>query len=56
MERIDDVRDAVACALEARGLSNRQFISEIREGKRDDGPFMLGALAWAHREARPPAE
>lgn len=49
MERIDDIRDAVASALEARGLDNRKFLSEIREGQRDDGPFMIGALAWEHR-------
>lgn len=46
MERIEDIRTAVANELEARGLSNRAFIGEIREGKRDDGPFMTGALAW----------
>lgn len=49
MERIDDIREAVATALEQRGLSNRQFIGEIRAGERDDGPFMLGALAWEQK-------
>ncbi len=49
MERIDDIREAVANALEARGHNNRQFLREIREGHRDDGPFMLGALAWDAR-------
>jgi hypothetical protein len=43
----DDIREAVAKTLEARGLDNRQFLNEIREGKRDDGPFMIGALACA---------
>lgn len=49
MERIEDIREAVATALEQRGLSNTQFLGEIREGKRDDGPFMTGALAWDQR-------
>lgn len=49
MEPIDAIREAVAEALEARGHDNRQFLREIREGQRDDGPFMLGALAWAAR-------
>ncbi|MCW2370178.1 hypothetical protein [Sphingobium sp. B11D3D] len=47
MERINDIRDAVAKALEDRGLDNRQFLGEIRAGLRDDGPFMTGALACA---------
>lgn len=49
MERINDIREAVATALEQRGLSNTQFLGEIREGKRDDCPFMIGALAWDRR-------
>ena len=49
MDRIEDIRDAVAAALEQRGLGNTQFLGEIREGKRDDGPFMTGALAWDFR-------
>lgn len=49
MDRIEDIRDTVAKALEQRGLSNAQFLGEIREGKRDDGPFMTGALAWDQR-------
>ncbi|GLT00149.1 hypothetical protein GCM10007897_15330 [Sphingobium jiangsuense] len=52
MEQIDEIRASVADELERRGLSNRQFIREIREGKRDDGPFMTGALAWHRRQAR----
>ena len=47
MERIDEIRDAVARELERRGFDNRQFLSEIRAGQRDDGPFMMGALACA---------
>jgi len=47
MERIDDIREAVANALETRGMDNRQFLDEIRAGMRDDGPFMFGALACA---------
>ncbi len=46
---LDDIREAVAAELETRGLDNRQFIAEIRNGKRDDGPFMTGALAVARR-------
>lgn len=49
MERIDDIREAVADALEKRGHDNREFLREIRAGDRDDGPFMLGALAWDAR-------
>lgn len=56
MQNIDNVRAAVADALEQRGHSNRDFIREIREGQRDDGPFMLGALAWAKVAALTPVE
>ena len=49
MEHIDDIRDAVAEALKTRGIGNPAFLEEIREGRRDDGPFMIGALAWADR-------
>lgn len=52
MEHINDIRDAVAKALEQRGLSNTQFLGEIREGKCDDGPFMTGALARDQRLQR----
>jgi len=47
MQKIEHIRAAVASELERRGLSNREFIAAIREGKRDDGPYMIGALAWA---------
>ncbi|MHA6768082.1 hypothetical protein [Sphingobium ummariense] len=50
MDRIEDVRAAVADELEARGLSNLRFIEEIRAGERDDGPYMIGALAWMRRD------
>lgn len=40
----------VADALDARGFSNKAFVAELREGKRDDSPYMVGALAWAERE------
>lgn len=49
MPKVEDIRVAVADELERRGLSNREFIAEIREGRRNDGPFMIGALAVAHR-------
>ncbi|MBB6191535.1 hypothetical protein FHS51_001762 [Sphingobium wenxiniae] len=55
MERIDDIRDAVAKALEARGMDNRQFLRDIREGRRDDGPYMIGALAW-DQQIKAPAQ
>jgi len=47
MANIGDIRDAVAKALEVRGLDNRKFLREIRDGQRDDGPYMIGALAIA---------
>ncbi|AMK26643.1 hypothetical protein K426_29545 (plasmid) [Sphingobium sp. TKS] len=49
MDHIDHIREAVAQALEKRGFDNRAFLREIREGRRDDGPYMLGALAWDER-------
>lgn len=42
---IDDVRNAVADALERVGLSNPGFIAGMRKGDHDDGPFMFGAQA-----------
>jgi hypothetical protein len=45
--KIEDVRGAVADTLEARGLDNRKFLREIRSGKRDESPYMIGALACA---------
>lgn len=54
MEQIDEIRSAVADELERLGHCNREFLREIRAGKRDDGPHMQGALAWAMRDqARP---
>jgi len=47
MEQINELRDAVASALEARGFDNREFLRQIRAGEQDDGPYMLGALAVA---------
>lgn len=45
---IEQVRAAVADALEARGHGNREFIRQVREGAQDDGPYMIGAIAeWA---------
>lgn len=48
-DRIEQVRAAVAAHLEQRGIGDRAFYEEIREGKRDAGPFMVGALAWEQR-------
>lgn len=42
---IDDVRNAVADALEKVGHGNILFIRSVREGEQDDGPFMRGAFA-----------
>ena len=56
MDHIETVRAAVADGLEARGHGNQQFLREIREGRRDDGPFMIGALIWARVQAMAPAE
>ncbi len=42
---IEQIREAVADALEARGHGNREFLRSIREGRQDSGPFMIGALA-----------
>ncbi|WP_395394891.1 hypothetical protein WBP07_06110 [Novosphingobium sp. BL-8A] len=47
MHNLNQIRDAVASELENRGLDNRKFLREIRSGKRDDGPYMIGALAAA---------
>ena len=54
MDTIENVRAAVADALETRGHGNLEFIREIREGSRDDGPFMIGALAWAKVASQTP--
>lgn len=56
LDNIEAVRAAVADGLEARGHGNQQFLREIREGRRDDGPFMIGALIWARVQAMAPAE
>lgn len=56
MPKLEAVREAVAAALEERGIGDRPFYEEIREGRRDDGPFMIGALAWAQQiEGEPEA-
>jgi len=49
MLKLEEVRDAVASELEARGIGDPPFYEQIREGRRDDGPFMIGALALAKR-------
>ncbi|WP_200844672.1 MULTISPECIES: hypothetical protein [unclassified Novosphingobium] len=54
--KIEDIRRAVADTLEARGLNNRTFLREIRTGKRDDGPYMIGALACVALRGAQPAE
>lgn len=42
---IEQVREAVAIALEKRGHGNKEFIRQVRAGEQDDGPFMIGAIA-----------
>lgn len=54
--KLEDIRERVASELEVRGIGDRPFHEEIREGRRDDGPFMVGALAWAGREAETSGE
>lgn len=55
MEQIKEIRDAVATALETRGLDNREFLRQIRSGEQDDGPYMTGALACAAVLTKQPA-
>lgn len=47
MDRIKEIRSAVASELERRGLDNRKFLRQLRAGERDEGPYMIGALACA---------
>jgi hypothetical protein len=51
MLKLEEVRETVATELEARGIGDRPFYEQIREGRRDDGPFMIGALAVAQLQA-----
>lgn len=53
MEQIEQVRAAVANALEEEGHGNPEFVRQVRVGEQDDGPYMRGALAWARRETPP---
>lgn len=58
MYEIDKVRAAAAVAsgLAERGHGNQQFLRDIREGRRDGGPFMVGALIWAQVQVMAPAK
>ena len=47
MVKIEDVRAAVAEALQERDIGQPPFWNDIREGRRDDTPFMVGAMIWA---------
>jgi len=47
MEHIEQVRAVVADALKARDIGQPAFWNDIRDGRRDDTPFMVGALIWA---------
>lgn len=53
---IEQIRAAVADGLEARDIGMPVFRQDIREGRRDDTPFMIGALIWAQVQALAPAE
>ena len=44
---MEDVRNSVADALRDVGHGNELFVRDVREGRQDDGPFMVGALAAA---------
>ncbi|MEC3912205.1 hypothetical protein U5A82_17500 [Sphingobium sp. CR2-8] len=54
--QIEHVRAAVADGLEARDIGDQSWRQDIREGRRDDTPFMIGALIWAQVQALTPAE
>lgn len=56
MDNIESVRAAVADGLEARDIGMPAWRQDIREGRRDDTPFMVGALIWAQVQAMTPAE
>jgi len=56
MLKLEEVRETVATELEARGIGDRPFYEQIREGRRDDGPFMIGALAVAQLQALTPSD
>lgn len=49
MDSIKEVRAAVADALATRGIGQPSWRQDIREGRRDDTPFMIGAPAIAER-------
>lgn len=50
--KLDDIRAAVVAHLEERGIGDRAFHQEIRDGKRDNSPFMIGAIAWERKVAQ----
>ncbi len=54
--RIEEVRAALADGLEARDIGQPGWRKDIREGRCDDTPFMIGALIWAQVAALVPAE
>ncbi len=56
MQNIERVRAAVADGLAAREIGGTAWRQDIREGRRDDTPFMIGALIWAQVQALVPAE
>lgn len=53
---ISDIRAAVADGLEKRDVGMPAFRDDIREGRRDDTPFMIGAIILAQVQALTPAE
>lgn len=53
---IEQVRAIVADALDERDIGIPQFRRDIREGRRDETPFMVGALVMARSIDTTPAE
>lgn len=56
MKNIEQVRAVVADALAARDIGMPEFRRDIREGRRDDTPFMIGAIAMVRSLIPAPAE
>ncbi len=56
MRDIEHIRAVVADGLEARDIGGLAWRQDIREGRRDDTPFMIGALIVAQVRALIPAE
>jgi hypothetical protein len=51
LENVNQMRAAMADGLEARNIGGAAWRHDIREGRRDDTPFMVGALIMAQVQA-----